>query len=82
MGQGTCSVPQGTAYCGVRAAEPHDTIALRALAEGHALRGTGRLVDVDQDTICDGGDRAGRHCRAVPPYLCDPLHSTECQVDA
>ena len=36
----------GTAYFGVRAEEPNYTIAMRALAEGHSLRGTGRIVDV------------------------------------
>lgn len=42
--QATVAVRQGTASCGGRAAEPHDPMALRALAEGHALRGPGRLV--------------------------------------
>ena len=60
---------------------PNDTIAMRALAEGNSLRGTGRIVDVDKDTICDWLDRAGRHCRAVTTYLFDTLHITECQVD-
>src|SRR5262249_37852223 len=49
--QGTFSVRQGTAYFGVRAEEPNDTIAMRALAEGHSLRGTGRIVDVDKPTV-------------------------------
>ena len=62
--------------------EPNDTIAMRALAEGNSLRGTGRIVDVDQDTVCDWVDRAGRHCRAVTTYLFDTLHITECQGDA
>jgi IS1 family transposase/transposase-like protein len=79
--QGTFSVRQGTAYFGVRAEEPNYTIAMRALAEGNSLRGTGRIVDVDKDTICDWLDRAGRHCRAVTAYLFDTLHITECQVD-
>jgi len=34
--EGTLSARQGTAYCGGRAEEPHDTIAMRALAEGHS----------------------------------------------
>ena len=63
--QGTFSVRQGTAYFGVRAEEPNDTIAMRALAEGNSLRGTGRIVEVDKDTICDWVGRAGRHGRAV-----------------
>jgi type II secretory pathway component PulL len=74
-------VRQGTAYFGVRAEEPNYTIAMRALAEGNSLRGTGRIVDVDKDTICDWVDRAGRHGRAVTTYLFDTLHITECQVD-
>jgi hypothetical protein len=44
MCRGTFSVRQGTAYFGVRAEEPNDTIAMRALAEGNSLRGTGRIV--------------------------------------
>jgi transposase-like protein len=79
--QGTFSVRQGTAYFGVRAEEPNYTIAMRALAEGNSLRGTGRIVEVDKDTVCDWVDRAGRHCRAVTTYLFDTLHITECQVD-
>ena len=79
--QGTFSVRQGTAYFGIRVEEPNYTIAMRALAEGNSLRGTGRIVDVDKDTICDWVDRAGRHCRAVTTYLFDTLHITECQVD-
>ena len=61
--------------------EPHDTIAMRALAEGHALRGTGRIVDVDKETVCNWVDRAGRHGRAVTTHLCDTLHIRECQGD-
>jgi len=33
MCQGTFSVRQGTAYCGIRVEEPNYTIAMRALAE-------------------------------------------------
>ena len=81
MCQGTFSVRQGTAYFGIRVEEPNYTIAMRALAEGNSLRGTGRIVAVDKDTVCDWVDRAGRHCRAVTTYLFDTLHITECQVD-
>ena len=77
----TFSARQGTAYFGGHAEEPNYTIALRALAEGNSLPGTGRIVGVDKDTVCDWLDRAGRHCRAVTTYLCDNLHITECQVD-
>lgn len=56
-------------------------IAMRALAEGNSLRGTGRIVGVDKDTICEWLDKAGRHCRAVTTYLFNNLHMTECQLD-
>jgi len=82
MCKATFSVRQGAAYCGVRAEDPHDTIAMRVLAEGHSLRGTGRIVDVDKDTVCDWVDRAGRHCRVVTTYLFDTLPITAYQVAA
>jgi IS1 family transposase len=81
MCKGTFSARQGTAYFGVRAEEPKYSIAMRALAEGNSLRGTGRIVDVDKDTVCAWLDQAGRHCRAVTAYLFDQLHITECQLD-
>jgi hypothetical protein len=75
MGAGTFAVRQGTAYVGVRAEEPHDPSARRALAAGHALRGTGRLVG-------GWGERAGRPGRAVPAWLVDPVPRTACPGDA
>jgi hypothetical protein len=81
LGQGTFSVRQGTASCGGRVAEPHDPIAMRALAEGQALRGTGRIGNVDTDTVYAWLDRAGRHWRAVTSYLFANLPITKCQVD-
>jgi hypothetical protein len=65
----------------VRAEEPNYTIAMRALAEGNALRGTGRIVEIDKDTIRDWLDRAGRHCQTVTTYLFNNLHIIECQLD-
>ena len=50
---GTFSARQGTAYFGVRAEEPHYTIAMRALAEGNSLRGTGRIVGEQGDAGCN-----------------------------
>ncbi len=81
MCQSTFSVRQGTAYFGIRTDERIYTIALRALAEGNSIRGTGRIVGVDKDTVCDWLDKAGRHCRAVTAFLVHNLHITECQLD-
>jgi len=77
----TFSVRSGTAYFDIRTEERIYTIAMRALAEGNSLRGAGRIVGVDKDTICDWLDVAGRHCRAVTAYLFHNLHITECQLD-
>jgi hypothetical protein len=54
---------------------------MRALAEGQALRGTGRIGNVDTDTVYAWLDRAGRHWRAVTSYLFANLPITKCQVD-
>ena len=70
-------IPPTTESGGIR----NFLIAMRALAEGNALRGTGRIVEVGKDTVCDWVDRAGRHCWAVTTYLFDTLHITECQGD-
>ncbi len=54
---------------------------LRALAEGNSIRATGRIVQVDKDTVCDWLDQVARHCRWVILYLWRNLHVTECQLD-
>jgi transposase-like protein len=43
-------------------------LAIRALAEGHAIRATARLIQVDKDTVCTWLDRAAQQCRLVILY--------------
>jgi IS1 family transposase len=81
MCQHTFSGRRGTAYFNIQSEARIYTIAMRALAEGNSLRGTGRIVGVDKDTVCAWLDKAGRHCRAVTAYLFNNLHITECQLD-
>ncbi len=81
MCERTFSERKGTAYFDIRTEARIYTIAMRALAEGNSLRGTGRIVAVDKDTICDWLDIAGKHCRAVIAYLFHDLHISECQLD-
>jgi len=78
---GSISLRYGTAYLGLEADPAIFETAVRALAEGNSLRATGRIVQVDKDTICDWLDRAGQHCRLVMLYLWRSLHVTECQLD-
>jgi IS1 family transposase/transposase-like protein len=78
-----CSVTlnYGTAYYNLEADAALFELTIRALAEGNSLRATGRIVQVDKDTVCDWLDRAARHCRLVMLNLWRNLHVTECQLD-
>ena len=71
-----------TAYSGVESDPALFETAVRALAEGNAIRATGRLVPIDQNTGGDWLNRAAWHCRSVAWYFWGPLHGTECQLDA
>ena len=71
----------GTAYYGLDTEPAIFETAVRALAEGNSIRATGRIVQVDKDTISDWLDHAARHCRLVVLYLWRNLHVTECQLD-
>jgi len=77
----TFSSRSGTAYADLQSDEQIFTIAMRALAEGNSLRGTGRIVNVDKDTVTHWLSKAGAHCRAITLYLLHSLHITECQLD-
>jgi len=70
-----------TAYYGLESDRTIFETAVRALAEGNSIRATGRILQVDKDTVCDWLDRAALHCRAVVLYLWSQLHVTECQLD-
>ena len=62
---GSVVLSYGTAYYGLKADQAIFELAVRALAEGNALRATARIVQVDKETVCAWLDRAARHCRAV-----------------
>jgi IS1 family transposase/transposase-like protein len=70
-----------TAYYGLESDPVIFETAVRALAEGNSLRATGRILQIDKDTVCDWLDRAALHCRSVILYLWNGLHVTECQLD-
>jgi IS1 family transposase/transposase-like protein len=77
----TFSARMGTAYASLESDERIITIAMCALAEGNSLRGTGRIVNVDKDTVSHWLSKAGAHCWAVTLSLVHSLHITECQLD-
>jgi hypothetical protein len=72
----------GTAYDGLETDRALCEMAVRALAEGHALRATARIVQVDKETVCAWLDRVARHCRTVMLSLWHNLHVTACHLDA
>ena len=71
----------GTAYYGLEADPVVFETAVRALAEGNALRATARIVQVDKDTVCTWLHRVACHCRTVMLYFWHDLHVSECQLD-
>jgi transposase-like protein/IS1 family transposase len=70
-----------TAYYGLESEPAIFETAVRALAEGNSIRATGRIMQIDKDTVCDWLDRAALHCRSVALYFWTGLHVTECQLD-
>jgi hypothetical protein len=56
-------------------------MAVRALAEGNALRATARIVQVEKATVCAWLDRVARHCRTVMLSLWHNVHVQECPLD-
>lgn len=75
------SLRYGTAYFGLESDPALFETAVRALAEGNSIRATGRIIQVDKDTVCDWLNRAASQCRLVMLYLWQALHVTECQLD-
>lgn len=78
---GSVTIRYGTAYWDLNAAPAIFEMAIRALAEGNALRRTARIVQIDKDTACGWLHRAAQHCRLVMLYLWRDLPVTECQLD-
>ncbi len=78
---GAVALNYATAYYGLESDPAIFETAVRALAEGNSIRATGRIVQIDKDTVCDWLDRAALHCRLVVLYLWSQLHVTECQLD-
>jgi hypothetical protein len=75
------SARTGTAYAGMRT-EAHTYLrGATALAEGLSIRATGRLLDVDKDTVNHWLPVLGRHCQNVMTYFFRNLHLHECQLD-
>jgi IS1 family transposase len=75
------SARTGTAYAGIRTDEVTYRYAVTALAEGLALRATGRMFGLDKDTLCSWLPWLGEHCESLMSYFFRDLHLNECQLD-
>lgn len=75
------SARTGTAYAGVRTDLGTYLRGVVALAEGMSIRATGRLVEVDKDTVNHWLPRLGRHCQRVMNHFFHDLALSECQLD-
>jgi IS1 family transposase len=51
------------------------------LAEGTSIRTTGRLLNIDKDTVCHWLPRLGEHCNQLMSYFFRNLRLNECQLD-
>ena len=71
----------GTAYAGIRTTEAIYQSGARHLAEGTSIRATGRLLNIDKDTVCRWLPRLGEHCTQLMSYFFRDLHLNECQLD-
>jgi IS1 family transposase/transposase-like protein len=91
--QSIISASTGTAYAGIRTDVNTYRRGVKALAEGLSIRATGRLVEVDKDTVQRWLPILGQHCQGVTPalrrtqcgasvnYFFRNLHLAECQLD-
>jgi IS1 family transposase/transposase-like protein len=75
------SASTGTAYAGIRTDWEVYRRGIKALAEGVSIRATGRLVEVDKDTVMHWLPVLGQHCQGVMNYFFRDLHLAECQLD-
>ena len=71
----------GTAYAGIRTDEITYQHGVKSLAEGLAIRATGRLLTLDKDTIGHWLPRLSAHCNGLMTYFFRDLHLSECQLD-
>ena len=76
------SARSGTGYADSRTPETVFQDGVRQLAEGAAIRATGRNIDCDKDTVAHWLRVVGPHCLRILKYFFRHLHLSECQLDS
>ena len=76
---GRVALSSGTADDRLQADRARCAMAVRAWAEGQALRATARIVQVEKETVGAWLARVARHCRLVLLALWHHWHVRACQ---
>ena len=72
---------RGTPLFNMKADEETFYRVIGCLAEGNGIRETGRIMDLDKDTVSAWLEKASKHTEAVSRYLMVNLHFEEVQLD-
>ena len=78
----TFSARRGTPLFQLKADEEIFYEAIGCLVEGNGVRGTGRILGLDKDTVSAWLAKASKHTEAVSRYLMVHLQFEEAQLDA
>jgi IS1 family transposase/transposase-like protein len=71
----------GTVFYDIKDDEELVVKSVNCLAEGVSIRATGRINNIDKDTVFYWLSRAGEHCAGLINKFFINLHLTECQLD-
>lgn len=72
---------RGTPLFKMKADEETFYRAIGCLVEGNGVRETGRILELDKDTVSAWLEKASQHTEAVSRYLMVKLHFEEVQLD-
>jgi transposase-like protein len=77
----TFSARRGTPLFELKTDEQTFYDVIACLAEGNGIRATGRIKNVDKDTVASWLEKASQHVEAVSRYLMVNLHFEAVQLD-
>lgn len=72
---------RGTPFFGLHTPKEKVLLALAVFAEKGSIRGTGRAIGADKDTVQAWLRKAGEHCEGVTEYLFRDLKLSQVQID-
>ena len=72
---------QGTIFYRSKASPDKIIMALKIMSEGVGIQSTGRILDLDANTVQDWLKQGAEHMEAISRYLIHELHLSQVQVD-